>query len=117
MNLSDYEAKRQELDAQMEKMNEMESEKKMELSIKLQKELKSIASKIGQLKKQRQELEKNYQKDKSWWHMKFKDEKQQIQAKMHILRLEYLTVNNIECKETQQNKAKVGDYGENETNG
>ena len=117
MNLSDYEAKRQELDAQMEKMNEMESEKKMELSIKLQKELKLIASKIGQLKKQRQELEKNYQKDKSWWHMKFKDEKQQITAKMHLLRLEYLTANKIECKETQQNKAKGCDYGEIKTNG
>lgn len=101
MILSEYEAKRHELDARMQKLNEMESKKKMELSITLQGELKKIACKIGNLKKERQELEKQYQKDKSWWHMKFKDEKQEVSAKMHILRLEYLTANNIECKETR----------------
>ncbi len=101
MILSEYEAKRQELDAQMQKLNEMESEKKMELSIKLQKNLKDIACKMGALKKQRADLQKEYQKDKSWWHMKFRNEKQDVSAKMHLLRLEYLTVNGIECKETK----------------
>jgi hypothetical protein len=102
MILSEYEAKRQELDAQMQKLNEMESEKKMELSIKLQRNLQEIAGKITRLKRDREQLQKEYQKDKSWWHMKFRDEKQNISAKMHLLRLEYLTVNGIECKETKK---------------
>ena len=101
MNISEYEAKRQELDAQMQKLNDMESEKKMELSIKLQTKLKEIAGKITQLKKQRAEIQKQYQNDKSWWHMKFRDEKHDVTAKMHLLRLEYLTVNNIESRETR----------------
>jgi hypothetical protein len=29
---------------------------------------------------------------------------QDVSAKMHLLRLEYLTVNNIECKETEKAK-------------
>ena len=116
MVLSEYEAKRHELDAQMQKLNEMESEKKMELSIKLQSELKKISSQIGTLKKRRQELEKQYQKDKSWWHMKFKDEKLDVMAKMHMLRLEYLTVNNIQCKETQNGGGTSNEH-HNENNG
>ena len=99
MVLSEYEAKRQELDAEMQKLNEMESEKKMELSIKLHNELKSIASKIGALKKQRAEAQKNYQNDKSWWHRKFRDEKHAVTMKMHMLRMEYLTVNGFDTKE------------------
>lgn len=100
MKLSEYEAKRAELNAQMEKMNEMESEKKMELSVKYQADCKRIQSKIGQLKKEQKTLLENYQRDKQWWHRKFKDEKNVISEKMHVLRLEYLTVNNIQCKET-----------------
>ena len=38
MVLSEYEAKRQELDAKMSELNTMESEKKMELSVKYQAE-------------------------------------------------------------------------------
>ena len=102
MVLSEYEAKRHELDEQMAKLNEMESEKKMELSIKFQSEVKRIQSKIGQLKREKKNLLKDYQNDKAWWHKKFKDEKQDVSAKMHLLRLEYLTVNNIECKETKK---------------
>lgn len=117
MVLSEYEAKRHELDAQMQKLNEMESEKKMELSIKLQSELQKISSQMGTLKKRRQELEKQYQKDKSWWHMKFKDEKQDVSAKMHMLRLEYLTVNNIQCKETQIGGGCTSNEQHNENNG
>lgn len=103
MLLNEYEAKRQELDAQMEKLNTMESEKKMELSIKYQSDCKRIQSQIGQLKKRQVELLKDYQNNKSWWHKKFKDEKRMVSEKMHMLRLEYLTVNNIDCKETRQN--------------
>ena len=105
MVLSEYEAKRHELDEQMAKLNEMESEKKMELSIKFQSEVKRIQSKIGQLKREQKNLLKDYQNDKAWWHKKFKDEKQDVSAKMHLLRLEYLTVNNIECKETEKAKS------------
>ena len=101
MQLSEYEAKRQELDAKMEKLNEMESEKKMELSIKYQADCKRIQSQIGQLRKKQSELLKEYQNNKAWWHKKFKDEKREVSERMHMLRLEYLTVNNIECKETQ----------------
>ena len=109
MKLSEYEAKRKELDAQMQKLNEMESEKKMELSIKYQKELKTIANKIGALKHQRAELQKEYQKDKSWWHMKFRNEKHDVTAKMHLLRLEYLTANGVECKKTKNNTPPTSD--------
>ena len=102
MELSTYEAKRQELDAKMQKLNEMESEKKMELSIKYQTDCKKIQAKIGNLKREQKELLKNYQNDKQWWHRKFRDEKRDVSEKMHMLRLEYLTVNNIDCKETRK---------------
>lgn len=105
MELSDYEAKRQELDAQMQKLNEMESEKKMELSIKYQSDCKKIQSQIWTLKKKQNDLLKTYQNDKSWWHAKFRDEKHDVTAKMHMLRLEYLTVNNIKCKDMQDGNA------------
>ena len=106
MNLSDYEAKRNELDLQMQKLNEMESEKKMELSVRYQKECKRISCQIGNLKKQQKELLKNYQNDKSWWHKKFRDEKHDVTSKMHMLRLEYLTVNNINSKEVDNESRK-----------
>jgi hypothetical protein len=102
MQLSEYEAKRAELDAKMQKLNEMESEKKMELSIKYQAECKKIQAQIGNLKRKQKDTLKQYQNDKSWWHAKFRDEKHEITSKMHMLRLEYLTVNNIESKETKQ---------------
>ena len=101
MILSEYQAKREELDAKMQQLNEQESEKKMELSIKYQTTAKRISNQIGSLKHQRAEAMKEYQKDKSWWHMKFKTEKQKISQQMHLLRLEYLTVNGIESKENR----------------
>ena len=102
MILSEYEAKRGELEKEMEKLNAMESEKKMELSIKHQTELKKIASQIGQLKKKRADVQNQYQKDKSWWHAKFRQEKHDVTEKIHLLRLQYLTVNGVDCKETRQ---------------
>jgi cell fate (sporulation/competence/biofilm development) regulator YmcA (YheA/YmcA/DUF963 family) len=101
MVLSEYEAKRQELHKKMQELNEMESEKKMELSIKYQAECKKIQAKIGQLKHQQKEALKQYQNDKAWFHQKFKREKQEVSSRMHLLRLEYLTVNGIDCKETR----------------
>lgn len=101
MILSEYEAKRADLDARMQELNAQESEKKMELSIKYQADCKRIQAQIGKLKHKQKELLKNYQNDKSWWHDKFKNEKRQVTEKMHMLRLEYLTVNGIDCKETR----------------
>ena len=102
MILSEYQAKREELEKQMQDLNAREAEHKMELSIKHQAQLKKIASQIGQLKHQRAELNKEYEKDKSWFHKKYKDEKHQITQKMHMLRMEYLTVNGV--SETRPSK-------------
>ena len=33
--------------------------------------------------------------DKMWFHRKYRDEKHEISQKMHMLRMEYLTVNGI----------------------
>ena len=110
MVLSEYEAKRQELDAKMQELNTMESEKKMELSVKYQAECKKIQSQIGQLKKKPKDLLKTYQNDKAWFHQKFKKQKEDVTSKMHLLRLEYLTVNNIKCKETEnENRSEQTD--------
>lgn len=105
MILSEYEAKRADLDTKMQELNTQESEKKMELSIKYQAECKRIQAQIGQLKHKQKEALKNYQNDKAWWHDKYKTEKRQVSEKMHLLRLEYLTVNGIECKETKHETA------------
>lgn len=102
MILSEYEAKRSELDARMNQLNDMESEKKMELSIKYQKDCKRIQAQIGSLKRQQKDLLKNYQNDKAWWHKKFKDEKREVSERMHLLRFEYLTVNGVDCRETRR---------------
>ena len=102
MILSEYEAKRSDLDRKMEELNERESEHKMELSIRYQAECKRIQSQIGNLKRKQKELLQKYQQDKSYVHKKYKAEKQDVSAKMHTLRLEYLTVNGIDSKETQR---------------
>ena len=95
MILSEYEAKRAELDQKMKEIGEREAEHKMELSIKYQAECKKIQSQIGQLKKRQKEALKQYQNDKMWFHRKYRDEKHEISQKMHMLRMEYLTVNGI----------------------
>lgn len=101
MKITDYEARRLELDAKMQELNHQESEKKMELSVAYQTECKRIQSKIGSLKKQQKQALQDYQNNKKWWHEKFRKEKMKITGKMHILRIEYLTVNNIDSKETR----------------
>lgn len=102
MVLSEYEAKREELDKKMKEIGERESEHKMELSVKYQAECKKIQSQIGNLKKRQKEALKQYQNDKAWFHAKYREEKHQITARMHALRMEYLTVNGIDCNETRK---------------
>ena len=102
MILSEYEAKRAELDRRLTEVGEREAAHKMELSVKYQTECKKIQSQIGQLKRKQKELLKTYQNDKTFFHRKYRDEKHEICEKMHTLRLEYLTVNNIETKETRK---------------
>lgn len=95
MILSEYEAKRAELDQKMKEIGEREAEHKMELSIKYQAECKKIQAQIGNLKKRQKEALKQYQNEKMWFHRKYRDEKHEITQKMHMLRMEYLTVNGI----------------------
>ena len=102
MILSEYEAKRADLDRKLQEVGEREAAHKMDLSIKYQAECKKIQSQIGQLKKRQKELLQQYQNDKQFFHRKYRDEKHEICEKMHTLRLEYLTVNNIETKETRK---------------
>ena len=102
MILSEYEAKRAELDRRLQEVSEREAAHKMEVSVKYQAECKKIQSQIGQLKKKQKELLQTYQNDKQFFHRKYRDEKHEICEKMHSLRLEYLTVNNIETKETRK---------------
>jgi hypothetical protein len=102
MILSEYEAKRAELDRRLQEVGEREAAHKMELSVKYQADCKRIQSQIGQLKKKQKELLKTYQNDKTFFHRKYRDEKHEICEKMHALRLEYLTVNNIDTKETRK---------------
>ena len=103
MKITDYEARRLELDAKMQELNHKESENKMELSIAYQSECKRIQSKIGTLKKQQKQALQDYQNNKKWWHEKFRNEKMEITGKMNMLKIEYLTVNNIDSKETRKN--------------
>ncbi len=109
MVLSEYEAKREELDKKMKEIGERESEHKMELSVKYQAECKKIQSQIGNLKKRQKEALKQYQNDKAWFHAKYREEKHQITARMHALRMEYLTVNGIDCNETRKKENENAD--------
>lgn len=102
MILSEYEAKRAELDRRLQEVGEREAALKMELSVKYQAECKKIKSQIGQLKKKQKELLQTYQNNKQFFHRKYREEKHEICEKMHTLRLEYLTVNNIETRETRK---------------
>lgn len=102
MILSEYEAKRAELDRRLQEVGDREAAHKIELSVKYQAECKKIQSQIGQLKRKQKELLKTYQNDKTFFHRKYREEKHEICEKMHSLRLEYLTVNNIEAKETRK---------------
>ena len=102
MILSEYEAKRADLDRKLQEVGEREAAHKMDLRIKYQAECKKIQSQIGQLKKRQKELLQQYQNDKQFFHRKYREEKHEICEKMHTLRLEYLTVNNIETRETRK---------------
>ena len=96
MILSEYQARREDLEKKMAEIGERESAHKMELSIKHQTELKKIATQIGNLKQKRAEINKQYELDKTWFHRKYREEKHAITAQIHALRLEYLTVNGVQ---------------------
>lgn len=98
MIITDYEARRMELERKMNEINEREASHMLELLAKMQAEQKRISSQIGQLKKKRDEVLRKYKADKSYVRKMYKEEKQQVQVKMHTLRMEYLTVNGIEEK-------------------
>lgn len=92
MILSEYQAKREDLEKKMQEIGHRQAEHMMELSINNQKLIRDINSQIGNLKKKRQEAMKEYQKDVSWYREKYKQEKRKVQISMHLLRMEYLTV-------------------------
>lgn len=94
MILSEYAAKREELEKKLQEIGELQAEHKMEMSVKHQMQLQKIAKQIGALKHQRAELNKQYEIDKSWFKKKCREEKQVIIQKIHLLRMEYLTFVN-----------------------
>ena len=96
MILSEYQARREDLEKKMQEIGEREAAHKMELSIKHQTQLKKIATQIGQLKHQRAEINKQYEIDKAWFHRKYREEKHQVTEAMHALMMEYLTVNGAQ---------------------
>ena len=102
MILSEYQAKREDLEKEMEAITARQSEQKMELSIKHQKVLQKINNQINSLKHQRAEETTRYENEKSWFHAKYRDEKHQVTQKIHALRMEYLTVNGLEDKRPSQ---------------
>lgn len=98
MIISEYAAKREELEKKMQEINEREAAHKIDLSAKHQIVLKKISSQIGQLKHQRAEENKRYEQEKNFFHRKYREEKLKVTEAMHLLRLEYLTVNGIKEK-------------------
>ena len=108
MILSEYEAKRAELDRRLQKVGEREAAHKMELSVKYQAECKRIQSQIGQLKKKQKELLQTTRTTRRSFIASIVTKKHEICEKMHALRLEYLTVNNVDCKETRKSEHDNG---------
>ena len=93
MTITDYEARRHELEQQMQKIGDREGEFMMELSIRFQAECKRIQSQIGNLKKKQKDLTANYRNDRQFTHRKYRAEKLAVTEKIHLLRLQYLTEN------------------------
>ena len=56
---------------------------------------RALAAILGSLVKRQKEALKQYHNDKMWFHRKYRDEKHEITQKMHMLKMEYLTVNGI----------------------
>ena len=98
MIMSEYAAKRHELEVELQQLNDREAEHKVELSVRYQAECRKIQTQIGSLKKKQKDLLQKYQQDKNYVHRKYRDDKLSITERMHTLRLEYLTVNEIEDK-------------------
>lgn len=101
MTLEEYEEKRLALEQQMEDANEREKMHKEKLAFTYQKECKEVQSKIGNLKKRQSELLHQYRQDKMYVHAQYRQEKQNINEQMHLLRMQYLTLNNISTNKKQ----------------
>lgn len=93
MILSEYQAKRMELEKKLEEITERQTAHKLEMHTKHQIALQKIAAQIGHLKHQRAEQNKQYEKDKAFFHRKYREEKQAVIEAIHLLKMEYLTVN------------------------
>lgn len=101
MTLEEYEEKRLALEQQMEDANEREKMHKERLAFNYQKERKEVQSKIGNLKKRHSDLLRQYRQDKMYVHAQYRQEKQNINEQMHLLRMQYLTLNNISTNKKQ----------------
>lgn len=101
MTLEEYEEKRLALEKQMEDANEREKMHKERLAFSYQKECKEVQSKIGNLKKCQKDLLRQYRQDKMYVHAQYRQEKQNINEQMHLLRMQYLTLNNISTNKKQ----------------
>lgn len=101
MTLEEYEEKRLALEQQMEDANEREKMHKERLAFNFQKECKEVQSKIGNLKKCQSDLLRQYRQDKMYVHAQYRQEKQNINEQMHLLRMQYLTLNNISTNKKQ----------------
>lgn len=95
MTITDYEAKRLQLEKKMQEINEREAAHMVSLLGKMNAERMKISSQIGQLKKKQDELQRHYKADKNYIRRMCRDEKIALNAKMHCLRLEYLMVNGL----------------------
>lgn len=101
MTLEEYEEKRLALEQQMEDANEREKMHKERLAFNYQKDSKELQSKIGNLKKRQSELLRQYKQDKIYVHSQYRQEKQNINEQMHLLKMQYLTLNNISTNKKQ----------------
>lgn len=107
MSLLEYEHQRMELEKEMEEANERERMHKEKAHLDFQKECKTIASKIGALKHQQSELLRKYKQDKIYFHARYRQEKQAINARMHTLKMQYLTLNGIEPAKKKTEKTET----------
>lgn len=104
MSLEEYEEKRLALEQQMEDANQREKMHKERLAFTFQRECKEVASKIGNLKKRNSDLLRKYRQDKTYVHSQYRQEKQNINEQMHLLKMQYLTLNGLEPKKKLENE-------------
>ena len=96
MTIAEYEEKRLALEHKMQEANERERTHKEKAHLEYQKQCKSISARIGDLKRQQSDLLRKYKQDKVYLHSLYREEKTQINAQMHSLKMQYLTINGID---------------------